>query len=429
MSSISQLSTNSIWKKLYSLSSATNMKSGNLQQDQSDYNFQSLQALSNFTIQNIQTQQEQYRNRITTFNNSVSETNKSAKLLTAANFFNQKYVSTSTGAAVSGDAKSGATETQYNVSVSQVATGQQNDGKTLTGSAYGGVSTGLSTLGITVGSGTERQVSVNILATDTNGQALKKFASAINNSGNGVRAEVKTKGNDQYLSVISKDTGAANSFAIRDIYGNGATTLQLTNTVKNSADASYVVNGTNYQSSTNKVSLDHGNLTLSLNSTTTGTIKVNVGKDDSKVVDAVKNLVTNYNKLNDVLSDSDYVTKRGGRALDGVESLVGKTMSSNFASIGITLDKTTGSLALDDKKISTALASSPDKVKSLLIGSASLGKIVERVSKEISTAPVNSYLKPPSALDTLNYTSPYNSNGWLTKNNNLAQGLFLNMTV
>ena len=426
---IPELNPNPFWANRYSPSLLDKLKLTNSPPTQSDYNFQALKMWSSLPTKDFEGQQEQYRNSITSFNDSVKSVSSSVKSLTASNFFSQKYVSSSAGTSVTGEAKAGAATAQYNVGVSQVAIGQRNEGTALTANSYGAAKTGISTIGIKVGNGTEKQISVNISATDNNGQALKKFATAINNSGAGVQAEVKTKNNTQYLSITSKDTGAANSFTLRDISGTAMTDLQLDNKVKDAVDAKYTVNGTSYQSASNKVSIDNDNVSLNLNAATTGTITVNVGKDDSKIVDAVKKLVDNYNGLHDILSNSDNVTKRGAKALNSIESFVGKTRSSDFATIGISLDGRTGQLNLDEKKLSDALTSSPDKVKSLLAGNNSLGKAIEYVSKEMANTPVGSYLKPPSAQDNKNYASSYSSNGWMMQQNNLMQGLFLNMTV
>lgn len=429
MSTIPELSSNSFWSTRYSPSIVNTIKAGNSNPKQIDYNYQALRMFSNLSVQTFQGQQEQYRNSITTFTTSVQNASSSAQSLTGTNLFSQKYVSASTGTAVTGEAKAGASTAQYAVTVSQVATSQRNEGKAFSTSTYGGLAKGISTLGIQVAGGAERQVSVNVLATDNNGQALKKFANAINSSDAGVRAEVKTKDNTQYLSITSKNTGISNSFTIRDVVGTAATTLQLGNKVKDATDALYTVNGTSYQSASNKVTIDNGNVSLNLNNTTVGTVKVNVGKDDSKIVDAAQNLVTSFNNLHRTLSNSASVTKRGERVLNGVENLVGKTRAADFASIGIAVDKTTGDLTFDASKLSDALVSSPTKVKSLLSGAASLGKAVEKASREMANAPVNTYLKPPSIMDNLNYSSPYTSNGWMSQQNNLTQGLFLNMTV
>lgn len=428
MIKLPELSTNSFWSTQYKPSVTSIINSSDPKFSQLDNSFRSLKLLSRMSVQNLQSQQQQYRQNVVDFTSSVSSVNSSAKALATPNFFDRKYVSASSDA-VTGEAKTGAKTAQYSVSISQVATTQRNEGTSLAGSAYGEVATGISTLGIQVGSGSERQFSVNVLSTDTNKQVLNKFASAINNSGAGIKAEVKTKNNFQYLSLESKETGGANSFTVRDISGNAGAALQLGNMVQSAADAQYTVNGAAYQSSTNKVSLDSGNVSLNLNKITTGVIKVEVDQDDSKIVNEAKALVTSYNSLHDILSNSDNITQKGSKVLDSVESLVGKRRAGEFAAIGISLEKYTGDLRLDEKKLSAALASNPEKVKNLFAGVGGLGKTVERISKELSSNPVNNYLKSPSTMDALNYTAQITGNSWMMQQNNLFQGLFVNMMV
>jgi flagellar hook-associated protein 2 len=428
MTQISQLSANSFWSTQYALSLFNNRNSTRAAQSQMDYNFPSLQMISSSSAQRYQEQQSQYRTTITDFTNRVRDINSSIKSLTATNFFSQKSVA-STSLAVNGEAKEAAKAAQYDVGVSQIAKAQQNEGKSLTANAYSsGVATGYSSLGIQVGSGTEVQLSVNVLATDSNGQILKKFANAINSSDTGVQAEVKTKNNAQYLSITSKDTGVANGFTIRDVSGTAGAVLQLSNKVKNAADAHYTVNGANYQTAANQVLLDNGNVSLQLHDVTTGNTKLTVRTDNQKIVEMAKGLITNYNSLNHILTTSDNATKRGERLLNNVESLVGKTRVIDFAAIGISVNRDSGELKLDEKRFTDALAASPDKVKGLLSGGASLGKTVERMNKQISTNPISNYLKPPDPLDVTNYSFQYSNSGWLTPQNNyITQGLFLNM--
>jgi len=426
MTTITQLSRNYLLSSLYA-SYTVNKSSFNSQQNQLNSNFQSLQTFSKLSAQKFQNQQEEYRNTVSNFTKNIQNVNNSVKSLTSNTIFNEKYVSISAGTAISGQAQSKATSAQYAVSVSQLAASQENKGKAITANAYGDVAAGSYTLGIQMGSNAERQISVNVLTTDTNKDVLNKLASAINSSESGVKAEITTKDNSQSISITSKTTGAATSFAIRDISNTMVASLQLDNKVKNATDAIYKINDVDYQSATNKIALDNNNVSLNLNATTTGSIKVNVGKDNSKIVEATKNLITNYNNLHNVFNNSDSTTALGDIILNSVNTLVGKTKATDFASIGITLDKSNGILNLDETKLADALTSNPDRVKSLLSGSSSLGKSIERVSQQIATTPVSSYFKPPNPLDMLNYNAQSISSNSLAQGNPFMQGLFFNI--
>ena len=428
MTMISEPTMNSFWLNNYKSSVGNLIKTSMPELNQLNNGLKSVKTLSTLSLQNFQSQQQEYRQNVIDFTGTVSRVNNSAKTLSSTNFLDQKYV-TSAANVVTGQAKIGAKTAQYNVNISQVAKTQRNEGLGLTGNGYGAVGKGISTFGIKVGNGSERQVSVNVSATDNNKQVLTKFANAINKSGAGVNAEVKTKNNVQYLSIESKETGEANNFAIRDITGTSSAVLQLNNKVQDAIDAQYNVNGVEYQSSTNQVSLDNGNVSITLKGKTTGVIKVDVGKDDSKILAGAKALVASYNDLHDILSNSDTVTALGSKVLNRVESLVSKGKSGEFANMGISLDKDTGELELDEKKLSAALVSNPDKVKNLLTGGSGLAKTIADISKELTGNSVDTYLKAPNSLNLFDYGSQFAETSWAARQNSLMQGLFVNMMV
>lgn len=428
MTMISEPTMNSFWLNNYKSSVGNLIKTSMPELNQLNNGLKSVKTLSTLSLQNFQSQQQEYRQNVVDFTGTVSRVNNSAKTLSSTNFLDQKYV-TSAANVVTGQAKIGAKTAQYNVNISQVAKTQRNEGLGLTGNGYGAVGKGISTFGIKVGNGSERQVSVNVSATDNNKQVLTKFANAINKSGAGVNAEVKTKNNVQYLSIESKETGEANNFAIRDITGTSSAVLQLNNKVQDAIDAQYNVNGVEYQSSTNQVSLDNGNVSITLKGKTTGVIKVDVGKDDSKILAGAKALVASYNDLHDILSNSDTVTALGSKVLNRVESLVSKGKSGEFANMGISLDKDTGELELDEKKLSAALVSNPDKVKNLLTGGSGLAKTIADISKELTGNSVDTYLKAPNSLNLFDYGSQFAETSWAARQNSLMQGLFVNMMV
>lgn len=427
MTTTPQLGINSFWSKMYQPSTVSNVNSLIPQNSQLDKLAQSFQSLSSLSVKNVQSQ-AQYRKNIVDLTDSAKSVSSSAKALSSAATFTKKAVSGSTDGAITGVAKDGAKATQYHVSVSQVATSQKNESSKLTGNSYGAVASGVHTFAIKAGSGAEKQVAVSVVAGDNNKQVLAKFAKAINNSGAGVTAEVKTKDNQQYLSVVSKDTGTANSFTMRDVNGTGVASLQLGNKVQDGTDAKYAIDGVDYQSASNTVTMDKGNVSLRLNKITKETTDITVAKDDSSIVTGAKDLVTNYNKLSSVLSNSD-TTKRGSKVLDGIGAMVNGARSKDFASIGISMNKDTGELKLDEKKLTAAVANKPDQVKKLVAGGGGLAKGIENVANSISSNSVTSYLKAPGKLTSSDYSSQFFSNNWMQQQNYLSQGLFLNMTV
>lgn len=425
MTKIPQLSMNSFWSKINQPSTVNNINAL-LPQDNQLANFtQSFKVLQRWSIQDAQSQQ-QYKKNVAQFSDSVKNINSSAKALTSSTAFDNKGITGSADGAITGIAKASAKVAQYNVSVSKVATTQKNESSKLNTNGYGTLAAGSYTFGIKSGSSEEKQMSVTIKATDNNKQVLAKFASAINSSGGGVIAEVKTKDNTQYLSVVSKDTGAVNSFTMRDVKGNGLSTLEVGNK-EQAIDAAYMIDGISYKSASNKVSLGNGNVTLQWNKTTTSTEKITVGKDSSSIVAETRKLVKSYNELHNVLSNSDNVTSRGAMALQGMEAIAKGVGTGGFASIGISMDRSTGELQLDEKKLATGVDANPDRVKTLISGTGGLAKRMEVIGNELANDSATSYLKSPA--NVYDYSSQFASNSWMAQQNSLIQGLFFDMTV
>lgn len=422
---IAELNRNSFFNKLYQPSAVQTLNSTNPDLYQLDIRPGSLKVLSSLSLSNFQNKQEEYRQNITEFTSSVKDMGTGAKTLQDASYYSKAYVQ-SGSAAVTGETKAGATTAQYSVGVTQKAAAQRNESVSVQGSAYGAISSGSHTFGLTVGSAGEKQLSVNIAATDTNEQALQKFANAINYSKSGVKAEVKTAAGKQFLALQGESTGVVNAYTLKDINGTAVNALHLNNATQTAMDAKYTINGQNYQSASNDVKLDNGKVTLHLQAVTNGAVKVNVGKDDTQVVNAVKELAAQYNRVNTVLTDSGEVTSRGSKLLDGVKNLVDKTRRSDLSAMGITLNKESGELQVDADKLQSALSSKPERVRSAV---SSLARAAGNVVQVTSHTAASSYLKPPSPLDSIDYGSAFASNSWLQQSRQVAQGMFLDVSV
>ncbi|MDU2064641.1 MAG: flagellar filament capping protein FliD [Sporomusaceae bacterium] len=376
---------------------------------------------SNLSAANFKAKQEEYQNQTAGFKTAVSNLQTRSQTLTGtASVLNKKYVSDSTGA-VSGEAKTAAKPATYDVSVEKVATAQQNQGKTLTSTGLGGISAGVYTMGLTVGSGAEKQITVNISGTDTNKQALTKIADAVNRSGSSVKAEVKTVNDKTYLAMEGQ-TGASSSFSVRDIYGSLASQTSLTNQVKQAQDASYTVNGVSQKSASNAIKIDNGNVNLTLKSTTVGAEKVTVGPDANKTISAVRDLAATYNEINYNIQNSENVTKRGETMLKGIQSQFDGIRRSQYEKIGITMDRKTGNLAVDTETLTKALKTDAANVDRLISGPNGLATTAGKIAKTAQSTPTSAYFQAPTMsnyLQTNNNTNYYN----------YSQSLFLDMML
>lgn len=372
-----------------------------------------------FTIQQSrllrQPDQQEYAKQITAFTQAAKTLQTTANVAANPSLVNNKYVS-STDKAVAGNAKTAARSGVYDVSIAQTAAGQRNSSRSVTGEAFGALAPGIYTFGITVGSAPEKQVTFSISAADNNKQVLGKIAGAVNRAAAGANAEVKTANGSSYLTIAAKQTGAANTLAIRDITGSAVSALQLDNKTQDAADAIYAVNGVNYQSSGNSVLLDNGNVTLELQGVTAGTAKVTVGRDDGQAAAAVKDAVSAYNQLNEVLRGTDNVAAFAGRMLD-------RMARRDFSALGVSADAQTGALKVDEGKLRQAVSDSPERVQRLLSGPGGLGRQLGTIAAAFLDVPAAEVVKPADALSVMAYS--FRS----SQDNLMGRGILLNLLI
>ena len=266
----------------------------------------------------------------------------------------------------------------------------------------------------------------------TNKQTLNDLAAAIKNNSdeknklaeNNITASYDAT-NDAF-SIYNKDGGADNKIsltandekaaALLNSLGLGAVTPQADGTtslgsaisfttgVKNEAasgtDASVTIDGKNYTATNNKVSA--GGVTYTFNAV--GSTTVSVSQDTDKIIENVKQFVSDYNKMIDSLNSkyyeekySDYsvltksqesamtqdqIDKWNEKAKSGLlyhDQTVGKLISSmreaiytpvdsvdskynSMMAIGITSSTNRGHLTLDEDKLKKALGEDPDCV-------------------------------------------------------------------
>lgn len=390
-------------------------------------NLTSLRIGVNTAAENFQAQQASYKNQIAGFTSAVTDLKTRAQEFTGSNtVFDKKYVA-DTGNAVTGTATGSAKPAEYDINVQKLAVAQQNEGKSLDAHAFGGVGTGFYAVGLTVGDGQEKQLAVNIAATDTNQQALAKIADAVNRSNSGIKAEVKVANNKAYLSMEGQ-TGAGNTFTLRDISNSLVSNLNLSNKVKNAQDAVYAVNGQTQTSAANTVKLDNGNVSLTLKTVTVGTEKVTVGVDENNIVSAVRDLVATVNEINYNLKNADNVTQRGDKLLTAVQSLFSGARREEYQKLGITLNRQTGNFSLDETKLQEELKDNAGQAERLLSGSNGFAAVAGKSAKTALSLPVTTYLKAPQVSDYLNYGANLplgNSRNFY----NYSQGMFLDMMV
>ena len=281
----------------------------------------------------------------------------------------------------------------------------------------------------------------------TNKQTLNDLASAFKNAGLNLTSSYDAT-NDVF-SIYNKDSGSANTISIAakdDLsatlmnnlglnkvsvdYSTGsavstmseltfaAATFDSDGNVTDGAtevagtDATVVIDGRTYTSSSNKISVSNVTYTLA----GVGSATANVSQDTDKIIENVKQFVTDYNKIIDMLNEkyyeekySDYdvltqsqekgmtteqIEKWNEKAKSGIlnhSSTVGKIISnmrealytpvtsvdSNYNSmmaLGITSSTDRGHITLDEDKLKKALAADPDAVYQVFASSGDVTK-------------------------------------------------------
>lgn len=362
--------------------------------------YKSLKQSAQNQFANYRAEQQSYASQI----KEVSSANQQLKSATgqfsgAENVFAKNTV-TSTSGAISGQAKVAAKAATYEVEVSKVATAQQNTGTRVNALGYGALSAGNYTLGVTDSSGKEKTISFAVSAGENNSKVLEKVAKAFSESGLNINAAMSSDGTKTGLNLQSKETGAAQSFTLRDVSGNAVAALGLGNRTQQAENAVYSVNGKAATAASNQISLDYGNVTLNLQKATTEKAVVTVGKIPAGIVTAVKDMIGAYNRLETAVTGSDNVTAAGQRVFSRVDAKFQGYQKNELANIGITRDSQTGELALDEKRLTSALAKDSGRVQRLLEGANGLTGALNAVSSAVGSSPASTILKVPSPLES-----------------------------
>lgn len=250
-------------------------------------------------------------------------------------------------------------------------------------------------LGITgtirVATGAMAGATFTVSATDS----LNDIAKTINdnNADLGFTAAVVQVNPGDYRLVLTGKNGAANDFSLEDDTGTAAAELKLTNLqvnrVATAANGSIKVNGITITTGDSAVKDAIAGITLNVSKV--GTTNVTVSKDQSKVIDAVKKVVDQYNSVIDLMETQtsyDSKTKQAGplfgesRIRDIQESLRSKLFnlvapqSDEFKSLGIVGigtesfkagEKASKKLAFDQDKFAKALEKDPLALRQLFV--------------------------------------------------------------
>jgi flagellar hook-associated protein 2 len=386
---------------------------------------------------NAQTQQVTAQiSALGTLKSALSTFQSSLTALDTPTAFQLDTATSSDLTAFTASATSGAPQGTYNVSISQLAQGQQ----LLSGAFNSSNPVGAGTLSVSLG-GTS--FTVNVSSTDTLADVAADINSAAGNPG--VSATVLQGSDGSHLLLTSSLTGAANTIAVAETDG-GSALSGLTYSTGNTAnytqeaaaqDAAFSISGVSFTSASNTVTNAMSGVTLNLLSTTTTPgsttpatpATLTIGTDTTTVASNIQAFVTAYNTLQSALvqlggydsSSSTAGPMMGDAALSGIQNQIqdalysivntGSSTYNTLASIGITT-QADGSLSLNSSTLTNALNSNFSAVSQLF---SSTTGVANTLNSDITTA-----LGANGSITTEGQTLTSQENALTTQSNQLS---------
>jgi flagellar capping protein FliD len=310
------------------------------------------------------------------------------------------------------------------VDIDQVATTQKNQGNAMVAADKTDLA-GYNQFSIETG-GKTYDFGVTIAAGDTNQKAQQRIAEAINKRNIGVTASVaydeKTK--ESSLVLESKETGEKNAFNVTQASGGLLMDMGINNTTQLAQDAEFSVDGgVTRTSASNKVNLGNG-VTAELKQATDKSVKVDLTKDVNKIVNAVYDLVNNYNGLMETAQD---FKSTGARSLEDQLKSAYRSSSYSLERAGITADKN-GYLKIDTDKLKKA---AEDGTLESALGANSnstsygFANRVKQTARSADSSPTTFLGKAEDTANT-NTNSAYASNSSYFTNNNGRSNSYYN---
>jgi flagellar hook-associated protein 2 len=237
--------------------------------------------------------------------------------------------------------------------------------------------------------GTSTDISVDLVAGDSNQTVLNKIATAINSSGAAAYASVINEtGSSSRLVITGNNTGASNAITIADLAGSLMQNAQVINgsggfinQLQAAQDALFNVDTLSFQRSSNNISDALAGVTFQLKKV--GSAELKVGGDTAGVVKTIQDFIDQYNLVVNYTKEAtsyDSETKQAGVLLNNpaarnlpfelrplatsaVSGLTG-TLTS-LGSIGIEANKDGVLSITDQNKLESAIENNLSSVKSI----------------------------------------------------------------
>jgi len=311
-------------------------------------------------------------------------------LTSAASFLKVGATSSDTGIATVSAGDNGDVG-QYQVSIAHLAKIQVT--KSANGySAPTDIAATGGSISFTIGGQTTAAIDI------TSNTTLSELKQKINDQKSGVIASIVNDGTNYKLVISSRETGEANGFTINNsLVNSGGTGVGFTSgqsatagNAQNAQNARFNVNGIDIASTSNKVTDAIPGVTITL--LKAGDTIVGVAKDSSPIKDALKAVVSQFNKLRDFNGQQTNGALSGDTVLREVQKDIRQVLlgaNSNggryqyLAEIGLEF-QSDGTLKLDESKFDDALNSNPDDVQKLFQGDTGSGGVFGTLTLTLS---------------------------------------------
>ncbi|MBV8085988.1 MAG: hypothetical protein JO247_14360 [Chloroflexi bacterium] len=301
----------------------------------------------------------------------------------AFNAFRQIGVTVSDPAVVSGVALSHAQAASYSLAVQQLAVSQENVGQLLPRDGTPSIEPGLHEVTIQTRQG-RRQVMVEVHPGDDNEQVLASLAAAMNAEQlGGLATLARPTANLVQLVVTSAATGLASTFSFEP--SRLVTFADADRVAREAADAVFELNGIRTTSPHNLVSVQGGNVQLTLQrGQPGGRVMLVVGADREGVLNAVQQLAEAASALARALHDNE--TALAPRVLHDYAALV-QSMRDPLADVGIDV-RADDAIVLDRALLAAAFARRPSAVEQAISSPAGAAQRLGEFAAEIMSAPM-----------------------------------------
>jgi len=242
------------------------------------------------------------------------------------------------------------------ISVSQLATNQQNTGDALNTRALNSADIGQNDFTIERG-GNTYNFSINISETSSNRTLQQMMADEINSQTSGVVANVYVNEATEQttLELTALTSGSDNAFTIADVpgYGNAVAATGIDSISVYAQDAVYTVNDEVYTSPTNTINV--GDFNVSLQSVTYEPVEISTAWDVTGIAGTIQEMVGYSNDIRQYAMDLSAQDSNADALRRRVDDIYFDNEPA-LQDIGITRD-TNGSLQVDEAQLQYAIES------------------------------------------------------------------------